>query len=180
MGTIIECRFIYFEVQIFRHFWDKIDVFSFETDWSFLTLICRNRGLNSNVKMCFIENSINSFKTGQKIHQNLHEKVDIFVFIIVKHKKEKWKSIIISSFYSSLHSVLFDDFFSFQKPIILKIGIDFGRIMYFYLDIPFKLNSFGRKKMLNKIFLPYLISFLESFTFENSINCLKLLKWAEI
>ena len=91
--------------------------------------------------MFFIENSINSFKSGQKLHQNLHEKVDIFVFIIVKHKKEKLKSISISSFYSSLHSVLFDDFFSFQKSIILKIEINFGRIMYFYLDIPFKLNS---------------------------------------
>ena len=93
-------------------------------------------------KCVFIENSINSFKTGQKIHQNLHEKVDIFVFIIVKHKKEKLKSISISSFYSSLHNVLFDDFFFIsKKSIILKIGINFGRIMYFYLDIPFKLNS---------------------------------------
>jgi len=47
-------------------------------------------GIKLKMSKCvFIENSINSFKAGQKIHQNLHEKVDIFVFIIVKHKKEK-------------------------------------------------------------------------------------------
>ena len=44
-GTIIGCQLIYFELQIFRHFWDKI-----ESDWSFLTLICRNMGSNSK---CF-------------------------------------------------------------------------------------------------------------------------------
>ena len=105
----------------------------------------------------------------------------IFLFSSSSNIKKKSEKALVFLLFI-LHCTVFylTIFFSFQKSIILKIGINFGRIFIQTYHLSSTVRS---KQMLNKIFLPYLISFLESFkneklnklskTFKMSINLAK-------